>query len=729
MADQSVALDVRTPTVNFDPASALQTATNYETGQSNLQLAQTRQQMLDRENTAQDLQARNQLIRDAAAHALDSDSWDAAMHRAAQSGAPEAAQYIGRYTPLLQQRLFDAYGGTAASTPGTTGAGANGGGATAPSTEMNDRTYQNVSPAQLAASLQKNNMIMTVLSTVNDKTSYNRAIGALVQAGIPNAAQLAGPYTPLNVVRLYNDAQQRAAYLQSRLAAFSTGAPDPLVKNDVQNVGGVAYSIDPYRNTATALTPNTYKPVPDAFDAQGRPILYSEQGGTTMPAGGVSIADASSRIQKVENDTGNPGAKNPRSTATGNGQFIDSTWLDTVKAARPELAKALTDKQLLALRTDPQFSADMTQALATQNAAALTKASLPVTTATLALAHRFGTDGATKILNAAPDTPMEKLVSSDVLKANPELEGQTAGAYAQRLARQVGNEPVATGDTGRVYHKGEFDKPQLVETDDGKGGTVRVLAQQNNRTGQWVTADEKRAPINSSNMVILPESMAAGGGGRFAGQVTRILTSAKDATTEIKNLVELPLEASSGWFGGVQNATPRSLISATKDVLAQKITSQEVQDFNTSMVGMGKALAALESGGIQTNQALIQQFDRLALAEGDTNLTKMRKLATMRQQAENALESNLTNPLLGKEQKEFAKGLIDELRQAVPWTPSDVTRLERSNKPGATMADFAKSQGLAPQFVTGQTYKDAKGISAVYGGKDGAGKDIWTLVH
>ena len=693
MADQSVALQVApVAPVAYTPASDLESAQNILRNQTALQAGQTGLQMLNRENTGQDIQFRSQLIRDAAAHALDADSWDAAMRAAAAKGAPEAAQYVGRYTPLLQQRLFDAYAGGQ-------GAGGTSGGATSSlaasqttAPDIMDRMYANASPAQMAATLQKSNTMLAALSTVKDQQSYDRAVATMVAAGLPQAAVLRGPYNPLSVINLYNKTLQHATYLQDKLAASSTGAPAPLVKNEVQNVGNVAYSVDPYRNTAKPLTPNIYKPVEGAFDAQGRPILYSEQGGVLAPGGGgVSLADAATRIQRTENTTGNPAAVNPRSTAAGNGQFIDATWLDTVKQARPELAKQLSDKQLLTLRADPQFSADMTQTLATQNADALKTAGLPVTTASLALAHRFGTDGATKILNAAPGTPMENLVSDKVLKANPELKGQTAGGVAQGLMRQVGNDPVTAGDQGKIFHTGQFNKPQLVETDDGKGGTQRILAQQDNRTGQWVTADEKRTPINATNMVILPESMAAGGGGRYAGQVTRILTSAKDATTEIRNLVELPLEASAGWFGGVQNATPHSLIGATKDVLAQKITSQEVQDFNTSMVGMGKALAALESGGMQTNQALIAQFDRLALQEGDTNLTKMRKLATMRQQAENALESNLTSPLLGKEQKEFAKKLIDDLRVAVPWRPSDVTKLERSNKPGATMGDFAKS--------------------------------------
>lgn len=51
---------------------------------------------------------------------------------------------------------------------------------------------------------------------------------------------------------------------------------------------------------------------------------------------------------------------------------------------------------------------------------------------------------------------------------------------------------------------------------------------------------------------------------------------------------------------------------------------------------------------------------------------------------------------MGKEQKEFSKNLLNELRTAVPWTPSDVTKLQRSNNPSASLGDFAKSVGLAP---------------------------------
>lgn len=714
MADQSIALYTKTPMI--DVGSPLAEATTIEAGQTQLQT-------MKRRNAGEDIQFRNQLIRDAAAHAQDPASWDAAMQAAAKRGAPEAAQYVGRYTPLLQQRLFESYAG---ATPGVQPGGiagapaASGGGAGVAATPDHlDRLYQNVPAPRMAQSLSKLNMVNDALTTVRDQPTWDAAIKRLQAGGIPEAAQFAGAYSPLRVQQLYQNIQPIRSYLQNRLTASSTGVPDPMVKNDTKTVSGVEYSIDPYNQTAKALTPSIFKPVQGAFDAQGRPVLYNEQGGAIAPAGGggITIADAATRIQRIENGTGDPAAKNPRSSATGNGQFIDSTWLDTIKGARPALAKSMNDQQLLELRKDPQFAAEMTQELTKQNAASLEKAKMPVTTASLAMAHRFGPDGANKILNAAPNTPMEDLVSRKVLDANPELAGQTAGTFARGLIRQVGNDPITTPDLGRVYHKGDYEKPQLVETDDGKGGTNRVLAQQDKKTGQWVTADEKRTPIDGSNMVIIPESMGAGGGGRFAGQVMRILNSAKGATSEIANIVQLPITSSEGWFAG--RGQGPSLLAATKEVLTNKVTSQEVQDFNTSMIGLSRHLATLETGGMQTNEALVKKFEGLALKEGDTHWTKMRKLGTMRQDAENALDSVLTSPLLGKKQKEFAEALIKDLKAAVPWTPNDVTRLQRlaDKNPNATIGDVGQKTGLGKQgFLEGQIYTDAKGNRAKYHG-------------
>ena len=128
--------------------------------------------------------------------------------------------------------------------------------------------------------------------------------------------------------------------------------------------------------------------------------------------------------------------------------------------------------------------------------------------------------------------------------------------------------------------------------------------------------------------------------------------------------------------------------------LPAKSRVQEVQDYNTSAVGLGRALAGLETGGLQVNQGLMKNFEGLQLNEGNTNLTKMRKLASMRQETQNALEAALANPRLGKAQIQFATKMLDNVKKAIPWTPHNVTLLEYSKNPQARLSDFAGKQGL-----------------------------------
>lgn len=139
---------------------------------------------------------------------------------------------------------------------------------------------------------------------------------------------------------------------------------------------------------------------------------------------------------------GNPNATNPRSSASGLGQFIDSTWLATIKQAKPELAQGKSDAELLALKTDPQLSREMTEAYANQNQAILTKAGVPVTPGTTYLAHFAGPGGAVKVLQADPNAMAGDVLGAAVVKANPFLAKMTARdlqAWADR--KMGGNSP------------------------------------------------------------------------------------------------------------------------------------------------------------------------------------------------------------------------------------------------------------------------------------------------
>ncbi len=146
---------------------------------------------------------------------------------------------------------------------------------------------------------------------------------------------------------------------------------------------------------------------------------------------------------------GNPNARNPNSSASGLGQFIDSTWLATIRQARPDLA-GKTDAELLALKTDPALSREMTEAYANQNQAILTKAGVPVTDGNTYLAHFAGPGGAVKVLQADPGASVADILGPGVVKANPFLANMTAADLQAWASKKVGGsspQPAAASAT------------------------------------------------------------------------------------------------------------------------------------------------------------------------------------------------------------------------------------------------------------------------------------------
>ena len=133
---------------------------------------------------------------------------------------------------------------------------------------------------------------------------------------------------------------------------------------------------------------------------------------------------------------GNPNAKNPNSTATGAGQFIEATWLDTLAKHRPDITGSRDE--LLALRTNKDLSREMTDAYAADNGGILKGAGLPVTPGTQYLAHFAGPKGAVGLLNADPAAPAGSVLGAAAVKANPFLAKMTAGDVAAWADRKMG---------------------------------------------------------------------------------------------------------------------------------------------------------------------------------------------------------------------------------------------------------------------------------------------------
>lgn len=189
-----------------------------------------------------------------------------------------------------------------------------------------------------------------------------------------------------------------------------------------------------------------------------------------------------------------------------------------------------------------------------------------------------------------------------------------------------------------------------------------------------------------------PNATSAGMDSRSSVMFNRVAASANEAVQALKNIAELPMTSSSGWFGSAQ--TGHSLMDSVKGVLAQKVTSQEAQDYKTMIAGVSRSLSTIETAGLAPNGSITHSMDSITLNEGDSQLTKMRKLAETRQIIEKGLEPNLANPKLAPAQRDLITRIIGDVQQAIPFTQHDITQLQQSKNPNATLLDFARKTGL-----------------------------------
>lgn len=164
--------------------------------------------------------------------------------------------------------------------------------------------------------------------------------------------------------------------------------------------------------------------------------------------GSGAVETLVNQIIRVES-AGNANAKNPLSTATGLGQFIESTWIRMMRTYRPDLVASLSREELLALRTDPTISREMVKNLAREGESYLRARGHSITAGRLYLCHFLGADGAHKVLSSTDDQMLIDVLGASVIKANPFLTGKNVAyikEWAERKMRGRGGGPVIVAE-------------------------------------------------------------------------------------------------------------------------------------------------------------------------------------------------------------------------------------------------------------------------------------------
>ena len=224
-----------------------------------------------------------------------------------------------------------------------------------------------------------------------------------------------------------------------------------------------------------------------------------------LPTGIMQIA----RLIHAGEGTG----KNPRSSALGPYQFVDSTFAGEFRKNYPERARGMSDREIIALKRSPEgaaISEAMGPKFIANSAKIVERAGFVPDAGNVYLAHFLGPDTAVKVLRANPNAPISRYVSQEAIDANPPLQknptvGGTinwARGYMQKQADHLNRKQRASG--GLAGRNG-YATDGRVEDEFRLPEDINALAEAERRpTEEIVVAPEVQKPEGLAPQPVAP---------------------------------------------------------------------------------------------------------------------------------------------------------------------------------------------------------------------------------
>ncbi|WP_225122436.1 lytic transglycosylase domain-containing protein [Bradyrhizobium sp. BRP22] len=170
-----------------------------------------------------------------------------------------------------------------------------------------------------------------------------------------------------------------------------------------------------------------------ALAVAASPFLFRDRPLTSEPIDQAGIRALVERIIAAES-SGDPNARNKRSSATGAAQFLDDTWLEAVRRHRRDLVQGRSDKEVLELRRDAGLAREITARTIERNVTMLSKRGLPITPGSLYLVHFAGPAGAVALLTAEEGADAASLMAAaDVTGRTTREKLVTANPFLKML--------------------------------------------------------------------------------------------------------------------------------------------------------------------------------------------------------------------------------------------------------------------------------------------------------
>lgn len=181
------------------------------------------------------------------------------------------------------------------------------------------------------------------------------------------------------------------------------------------------------------------------------------------------------------------------------------------------------------------------------------------------------------------------------------------------------------------------------------------------------------------------------------GYANNFVTSTAELVPATTNLNVLTNGGTSpvtaGVFSGLKGT---GVLSSTGAALGTAITPTESGQYESIMLPVIANVATMQNAGRRTTLAQIENLKNAILAKpGQPYIVQVQKMGELRQIVEAAADAAKTNPAMSDDQLAAIQGNVEKVRQAIPFTGTDVTKYSQYAKKNPTVkfVDWLKVNG------------------------------------
>jgi len=174
-----------------------------------------------------------------------------------------------------------------------------------------------------------------------------------------------------------------------------------------------------------------------------------------------------------------------------------------------------------------------------------------------------------------------------------------------------------------------------------------------------------------------------------------VAIASNEAAKTISNIMGLPVETTSGLFGGRQTT---SLFTAPIDAFVNKLTPESAQRYIPEVNKLAYYIAQMQKAGRVVGQQEVALISKaIEIKENDRLETVATRLAQARQMVEKIIEVKLVSPNTPEPLKEVYKQNLEDIKTAIPFTVEEINKFVISRGKNKTFGEVLSERYKTPE--------------------------------